>query len=55
VSRDIGSRPVPATRCSAAIEDLIAELTELTRRQATLLQALAAAGAEAAVCAAAGP
>jgi DNA-binding SARP family transcriptional activator len=55
VSSEVGSRPVSVSPYGAAIEDLIAELTELTRRQATLLQALAAAGAEAAVCAAAGP
>jgi DNA-binding SARP family transcriptional activator len=49
LNSDEDARPGVPMPYGAAVGDLIAELTELTRRQATLLRALATAGAEAAV------
>ena len=44
LDRDARPRPVGTSPCRGIVEDLITELSELTRRQATLLRTLAAAG-----------
>jgi DNA-binding SARP family transcriptional activator len=44
LDRDVRNRPAGTSPCRGIVEDLIAELTELTRRQATLLRTLASAG-----------
>ena len=55
LDRDARPRPVGTSPCRGIVEDLIAELSELTRRQATLLRTLAAAGLSEPHVAVAGP